>query len=53
VVGLPRPRDPIATKALPRFQQLRERIFDLIEGAAGAPMRRDEGLSAHHLTAGG
>jgi NitT/TauT family transport system ATP-binding protein len=32
VVDLPRPRDPIATKALPRFQELRREAFGLIEG---------------------
>lgn len=32
IVDLPRPRDPITTKALPRFQELREAAFGLIEG---------------------
>jgi NitT/TauT family transport system ATP-binding protein len=36
VVDLPRPRDPIATKALPRFQELRTHVYGLIEGV-GAP----------------
>jgi NitT/TauT family transport system ATP-binding protein len=33
VVDLPRPRDPVTTKALPEFQRLREQAFNLIEGA--------------------
>lgn len=32
VVDLPRPRDQLSTKALPRFQQLRKHAFELIEG---------------------
>lgn len=31
-VDLPRPRDPLTTKALPRFRELREEAFGLIEG---------------------
>ncbi len=31
VVDLPRPRDPLATKALPKFQELREEVFKLID----------------------
>lgn len=30
-VDLPRPRDPLATKALPKFQELREEAFRLID----------------------
>ncbi len=35
-VTLPRPRDLLTTKALPLFQQLRERAFRLIEGGEQA-----------------
>jgi NitT/TauT family transport system ATP-binding protein len=32
VVDLPRPRDPVTTKALPEFQRIRQQAFALIEG---------------------
>ncbi|MGP3533195.1 ABC transporter ATP-binding protein [Microbacterium sp. RD1] len=36
VVDLPRPRDPLATKALPRFQELRTHVYGLIEGVGAS-----------------
>lgn len=36
VVDLPRPRDQLATKALPRFHEIRKAAFELIEGTGKA-----------------
>ena len=38
-IDLPRPRDQISTKQLPRFQELRKRAFDLIEGVGHGAAR--------------
>tara|TARA_Y100000114_G_scaffold157204_1_gene187992 strand:+ start:450 stop:1235 length:786 start_codon:yes stop_codon:yes gene_type:complete len=39
IIDLPRPRDQISTKQLPRFQELRKRAFDLIEGVGHGAAR--------------
>jgi NitT/TauT family transport system ATP-binding protein len=56
VVDLPRPRDQLATKALPRFAELRARVFASIKaesvGGRAAEQRPRGGTSADRTEAG-